>query len=81
MLSEEISIKGPNRDLHSGIYGGVVNNPLKVMSNLLSNLHDKNGKVDIPFFYNGVEAVSKELKKWKKLSFSEETLFKKFGNV
>ncbi len=80
MLSEEISIKGPNRDLHSGIYGGVVNNPLKVMSNLLSNLHDKNGKVDIPYFYNGVEAVSKELKKeWKKLSFSEETFLKDLG--
>ena len=80
MLSEEISIKGPNRDLHSGIYGGVVNNPLKVMSDLLSNLHDKNGKVDIPYFYNGVEAVSKELKKeWKKLSFSEETFLKNLG--
>tara|TARA_B100000674_G_scaffold199589_1_gene162884 strand:- start:152 stop:928 length:777 start_codon:yes stop_codon:yes gene_type:complete len=80
MLSEEISIKGPNRDLHSGIYGGAVNNPLKVMSDLLSSLHDKDGKVDIPYFYNGVDAVSKELKKeWKKLSFSEETFLKNLG--
>ena len=80
MLSEEISIKGPNRDLHSGIYGGAVNNPLKVMSKLLANLHDENGKVNIPNFYNGVETVSNELKnEWEKLTFSEEKFLNKIG--
>ena len=57
----EVSVTGPNRDLHSGIYGGAVNNPLKVMSKLLANLHDENGKVNIPNFYNFVETVSNEL--------------------
>ncbi len=80
MLSEELSIKGPDRDLHSGIYGGAVNNPLKVMSRLLANLHDENGKVNIPNFYKGVEKVSKELKtEWKKLTFSEEKFLNSIG--
>ncbi|WP_017570898.1 dipeptidase [Nocardiopsis halotolerans] len=56
----EISLYGPERDLHSGSFGGAVPNPLKAMSDLLSGLHDENGRVAIPGFHDGVVEASQE---------------------
>ncbi|MFD6952814.1 peptidase M20 [Nocardiopsis sp. TSRI0078] len=50
----EISLYGPERDLHSGSFGGAVPNPLKAMSDLLSGLHDEDHRVAVPGFYDGV---------------------------
>lgn len=50
----EVSLRGSERDLHSGIYGGVVENPLNVMVRLLASLHDEQGQVNIPGFYDDV---------------------------
>ncbi len=50
----EISVTGPNRDLHSGVYGGAVKNPLHALSALLATLHDEQHKVTIPHFYEDV---------------------------
>nr|HMQ54775.1 dipeptidase [Anaerolineae bacterium] len=50
----EISLRGSERDLHSGIYGGVVENPLNAMVRLLASLHDEQGRVNIPGFYDDV---------------------------
>ncbi len=54
----EVEVTGPNRDLHSGIYGGAVANPVNVLCDLISSLHDENRHITIPGFYNDVEELS-----------------------
>ncbi|HVR35113.1 MAG TPA: dipeptidase [Methylomirabilota bacterium] len=54
----EITVHGPSRDLHSGIYGGSVDNPAMVLSQLLARLRDKRGRVTIPGFYDDVRKLS-----------------------
>ncbi|RDY57942.1 dipeptidase [Flagellimonas nanhaiensis] len=56
----EVEVTGPNRDLHSGIYGGAVPNPINVLSKMIASLHDENNHITIPGFYDKVEALSKE---------------------
>jgi acetylornithine deacetylase/succinyl-diaminopimelate desuccinylase-like protein len=71
----EIELTGPARDLHSGVYGGAVANPLAVLAELFAKLHDKNFRVTVPGFYDGVERVSRKERKalnalpWKKKDF------------
>lgn len=54
----EITLTGPARDLHSGIYGGAVANPLHELATMISKLHDDEGRVTIPSFYDGVIELS-----------------------
>ncbi|MBX2964820.1 MAG: dipeptidase [Cyclobacteriaceae bacterium] len=54
----EVEVTGPNRDLHSGVYGGAVANPINVLSNMIASLHDENGHVTIPGFYDKVAELS-----------------------
>ncbi|GJM59604.1 dipeptidase [Persicobacter diffluens] len=56
----EVEVTGPNRDLHSGQYGGAVANPLIVLSQMVASLKDENGSITVPGFYDGVEEVSAE---------------------
>ena len=56
----EVEVTGPNRDLHSGLYGGGVANPINILSNMISSLHDNKGKINIPGFYDDVQEVSQE---------------------
>lgn len=56
----EVEVTGPNRDLHSGVYGGAVANPINILCDMISSLHDKDRRVTIPGFYDKVEEVSKE---------------------
>ncbi len=56
----EVELTGPNRDLHSGLYGGAVDNPINVLTDLISSLKDENGRITIPGFYDDVEEVSDE---------------------
>ena len=66
----EITVTGPSRDLHSGIYGGPALNPLRVLSELLAGLHDDAGRVTIPGFYDDVRAPSPaQLAAWRALGF------------
>ena len=68
----EITLHGPSRDLHSGIFGGTVDNPAMALCQLLGRLRDKNGKVAIPGFYNDVRPLSAfERKQLKKFPFNE----------
>lgn len=54
----EVEVTGPNRDLHSGVYGGAVANPINILAEMISSLHDRNGSVTIPGFYNKVAELS-----------------------
>src|SRR6185295_4764760 len=54
----EVEVTGPNRDLHSGVYGGAVANPVNVLSKMIASLHDENGRITIPGFYDKVIALS-----------------------
>lgn len=56
----EVQVTGPNRDLHSGVYGGAVANPANVLCQMIASLHDENGRVNIPGFYNDVAELTKE---------------------
>ena len=56
----EVEVTGPNRDLHSGVYGGAVANPINVLCEMINNLQDEMGKVTIPGFYDKVEELSRE---------------------
>ena len=54
----EVEVTGPNRDLHSGLYGGAVANPINVLSKMIASLHDENNHITIPGFYDNVEELS-----------------------
>lgn len=56
----EVEVTGPNRDLHSGLYGGAVANPINILSKMIASLHDENNHITIPGFYDDVEELSKE---------------------
>ncbi|AIY13034.1 dipeptidase [Cellulophaga baltica] len=56
----EVEVTGPNRDLHSGLYGGAVANPINILTKMIASLHDENNHITIPGFYNNVEELSKE---------------------
>ena len=54
----EVEVTGPNRDLHSGVYGGAVANPANVLSKMIASLHDEDGRVTIPGFYDKVDELT-----------------------
>jgi len=54
----EVEITGPNRDLHSGLYGGAVANPINILTKMIASLHDENNHITIPGFYDKVEDLS-----------------------
>ncbi len=54
----EVEVTGPNRDLHSGLYGGAVANPINVLTKMIASLHDENNHITIPDFYDKVENLS-----------------------
>ncbi|MBT7850830.1 MAG: dipeptidase [Formosa sp.] len=56
----EVEVTGPNRDLHSGIYGGAVANPINILAKMIASLHDENNHITIPGFYDKVEDLSDE---------------------
>lgn len=56
----EVEVTSANRDLHSGVYGGAVANPINVLSKMIASMHDDNNKIAIPGFYDDVEKVSKK---------------------
>ena len=77
----EVEVTGPNRDLHSGLYGGAVANPINVLTKMIASLHDENNHITIPGFYDGVEELSlEERAEMAKRPYSEED-YKKALNI
>ena len=69
----EVEVTGPNRDLHSGLYGGAVANPINILSKMIASLHDENNHITIPGFYDKVEELSQaERDEMAKAPFSLE---------
>ena len=56
----EVEVTGPNRDLHSGVYGGAVANPINVLSKMIASLHDENNRITIPGFYDKVAELTQQ---------------------
>ena len=80
IIAFEITLRGPSRDLHSGIFGGAVDNPAMALSQLLGKLRDKNGRIAIPGFYDDVAPLSAyERKEFKRLPTTERELQKLLG--
>lgn len=77
LLYMEVEVTGPNRDLHSGSFGGAVANPINELAKIISKLHDKNGKVTIPNFYKDVWKLTKEEREnFKRLKHSDKNFAK-----
>ncbi len=80
IVAVEVVIDGPSRDLHSGIFGGTVDNPAMALCQLLAKLRDKNGKITIPGFYDDVAPLSAyERKQFKRIPMSEQQYQKFLG--
>ncbi|MGB6123320.1 MAG: dipeptidase, partial [Bacteroidota bacterium] len=76
----QIDLEGPNRDLHSGSFGGAVHNPIQALSEIIAKLHDKNGKVAVPGFYKDVLPLTrKERQAYRKLPWSDRRYAKDLG--
>ena len=75
-----MKIKAANRDLHSGIFGGGAQNPIRVLTRILGGLHDDNGHITLPGFYDGVKDLPPDiLAQWKNLNLTPESFLKPIG--
>ncbi|MBM3608969.1 MAG: M20/M25/M40 family metallo-hydrolase [Alphaproteobacteria bacterium] len=73
LVYEEAIVRGPKRDLHSGLFGGPAVNPVRALAKALASLHDDTGRVTLPGFYDGVAELPEEIAaQWKALPFSEK---------
>ncbi|MBI1384793.1 MAG: dipeptidase [Rhizobiales bacterium] len=76
----EFTVKGPSRDLHSGMYGGAAVNPIHAVARILGRLHDEDGRVRIPGFYDDVTEVPAERKaQWEASGRTAETFLGEIG--
>lgn len=80
LASLEVRVTGPNRDLHSGMYGGPALNPLKALARAIASLHDEKGRVLVPGFYEGVREPEKAVsEQWRSSGFEEADFLEDIG--
>ena len=80
LAGDELIISGPDRDLHSGIYGGPVSNPIRVLAKIMAALHDDTGRIAVPGFYDGVKDPSPaQLAQWQTLGLRGEAFLGSVG--
>jgi acetylornithine deacetylase/succinyl-diaminopimelate desuccinylase-like protein len=76
----EVEVTGPNRDLHSGVYGGAVANPITILAKMIASMHDENNHITIPGFYNDVlEVPAAERAQLAKAPYNEAEYKKDLG--
>ncbi len=70
MLTEQVTIRAANRDLHSGMYGGLACNPIHVLAKIVADMHDETGRITLDGFYDDVPELSDEIRtQWENLGF------------
>jgi acetylornithine deacetylase/succinyl-diaminopimelate desuccinylase-like protein len=80
LVGDELVISGPGRDLHSGIYGGPVTNPIRALAKVMAALHDDDGRIAVPGFYDGVkEPAPEQLAQWKSLGLTGQEFLSSVG--
>jgi acetylornithine deacetylase/succinyl-diaminopimelate desuccinylase-like protein len=80
IAAAEVFVSGPNRDVHSGAYGGAIANPINELCKIVAQLHDKNGRVTIPGFYKKVRPITKwQKQQYRKLPHSDKKYMAELG--
>ncbi len=80
LVLEEIVIRGADRDLHSGMFGGAAVNPIHVLARIIADLHGEDGRIAVPGFYEGVEELPPAIaEQWKALPFDDEAFLGEVG--
>jgi acetylornithine deacetylase/succinyl-diaminopimelate desuccinylase-like protein len=80
MVYQEVTVRAAAMDLHSGMYGGAAQNPIRVLARILAALHDEQGRVTLPGFYDGVLELSEETKRdWDALGFDGAAFLSEVG--
>ena len=80
LMIEEVIVTGPAMDLHSGYYGGAAHNPIHILSRIIAALHDDEGEVTVPGFYDGVDPVPDDVRRqWDGLDFDEAEFLRDIG--
>lgn len=70
MTADEVTIHAANKDLHSGMYGGLAANPIRILARILAGLHDAQGRVTLPGFYDDVDELPEAIRaQWQSLPF------------
>ena len=70
IVGDELTIRGADRDLHSGVYGGAAINPIRVLARVLAGLHDARGRITLPGFYDGVAELPETIRRqWEALDY------------
>ncbi|MGR3341718.1 MAG: M20/M25/M40 family metallo-hydrolase, partial [Paracoccaceae bacterium] len=80
LVGQEVTITGPDKDLHSGMYGGAAINPARVLTRIIAGLHDAAGRVTLPGFYDGVSELSADIRaQWDDLGFDHAAFLGEVG--
>jgi acetylornithine deacetylase/succinyl-diaminopimelate desuccinylase-like protein len=80
LVYDEVKIKAADRDLHSGLFGGAAQNPIRVLARILGAIHDDDGRITIPGFYDGIRDLPPEvMKQWSALDITPESFLRPVG--
>jgi acetylornithine deacetylase/succinyl-diaminopimelate desuccinylase-like protein len=80
LVYEEVRIKAADRDLHSGVFGGAAQNPIRVLANIIAAIHDRDSRITIPGFYDDVPELPDDVRKsWTKLGLTPEKFLGQVG--
>lgn len=80
LVQEEVVLRGPSHDLHSGMFGGPVPNPIHALARIVADLHDEKGAVALPDFYAGVSELPPDVaEQWRALDFDEDAFLASIG--
>ncbi len=80
LVYEEVTIKAADRDLHSGLFGGAAQNPIRMLAKILGNIHDDNGRITIPGFYDGIRELPADVQaQWAALDITPQSFLGPIG--